>query len=209
MSIPEQTPVASSTIEVAANRLMSKMWLTLGARFNAGRRLRAMQRWSLLTSSVMSLYVIVASAAPLIIPLGLTPKENGALNLVLIGVAIFILILTLLESMGTYELRAERLHECATEISELRNEFDIRLQIGLLGGEEILDFQRRYDSIVRRYPANHEPVDELLYRTRYPELYQIGAMRKALAYAEYYLRPRLPYLLLILAPAIPLWVLLV
>jgi hypothetical protein len=209
MCTPEVDSATRNPVEAAGDLLLSKMWATAGSRFHASRRLKAMNRWSLAATSALSGYVIIASAIPLIIPLGLSSRQNGLLNVILIGVALFILVLTLLESSNSYELRSERLHECATEISELRNSFDIQFRTERINAAYLLEVQKAYDGILRRFPVNHDPVDYRLYKIQYPAGSSMGKCEVLWTRIEHFCRPRIPYLLLIIAPVLALyrWVL--
>lgn len=190
---------------ISGMRLLSKIWTTEGARFNAARRLKAMSRWSLAAQAFLSGYVLLATTAPVFVPFGLTPRDQGLLNLVLVGMALFILILTLLEAANSYEVRAERLHDCAVELSKLKNELEILLNAGhLTAGTSLLEYQQRYDSILGRYSVNHEPVDDKFYRLGYPkdypEIVKLNWLERLLIRSEYYSRPRALYVFLIVVP---------
>lgn len=185
----------------SGEQLRTKMWKTIGARFNAARRLRAMHRWSLTAVSALSAYVIIVTALPVFVPLNITPTQQGWLNFALMGMAIFILVLSLLESSNSYELRAERLHDCATEISQIRNELELRLYSHLtLSVEQISEYQQRYDDTIRRCRENHEPIDYQFFETKHPKDFQLTFLQKTFRTLIYYIKPRAFYLSMIAFP---------
>lgn len=184
------------------DELRRRIWITKGARFNAYNRLKAMHEWSLRSIAFLSAYLIALTLAPYVPVFALTPHQKDAIAFCSIVLAIFILVLSLLESSKNYQLASERLHQCAQELSDLYNDVErIALAPTRSAGDkdaEAGELSHRYAEVVRRYHENHEHVDDQKFRAQYADQFDWGMLRVAWAHAQAWFRTYGPFVLLIM-----------
>jgi len=193
----------------AAEKLLTTVWKTQGARLVGYRRLKAMHRWSLWTIAITSIYVIGLSASPVV--LDLPEVQSRWLALVAAVSAVGILILSLMEAGERYEVRAERMHECALELGRLCGTLDIFLASPPESGadKELNRLRSEYDGILATHKENHEPVDFEKFLASRPDDFPTSALQrlKAITYWWYIVYWR--FALLILVPPVVLMLLFV
>lgn len=148
--------------------LSLKVWTTKGARFQADQRLRAKARMSGISMSIFSAYLIIASLISVYV------DSHAAMNFQLINyfvtaLSIILLVLSQYENSQDYKLRAEKLHQCGLDISELYNEIRIYKTLVPSPSDEITkefctDVAARYQATLSRY-ENHMPIDYAMFKT--------------------------------------------
>ena len=140
--------------------LYRKIWVTRGARFNAHQRLSSKHNWSIAAVSFLSSYVIILTLIQYRPIFSLTIQQNDIISIAAIIIAIFIIVLTLLESSKSHEKKALEFHTCARDISPLY----IRIQqiLSIPPGnqtdavaEELREIAQKYEEILNRCPENH------------------------------------------------------
>lgn len=158
-----------SVLDTEFTKFDKKIWRTIGARFNAYRRLQRKQSASIFSISILSVYLM----AEAIIPEGTLPPEAEKWRKAFVVLAsVFILILSLLEARKSYELKAERLHNNAMELNALYDSFKIS------SNED--DKKKKvedYHKLITACPENHEPCDEALFRASHGHEFGIGCCK--------------------------------
>jgi SMODS and SLOG-associating 2TM effector domain family 5 len=141
--------------ETGAQHLFRSLRITASARFNASRRLRLHERFSLWSISLFSLGLIVF---PLFKPFGI-PTNYGeqVLNFVQVVAAAAILTVSILVNGSNFSERAEKMHRCALELNSLAREAELMIEEGT-DKSKVIDTQRRYEEILARY-ENHANID--------------------------------------------------
>jgi hypothetical protein len=158
----------NDSIAEATSKLAATVWKTHGARLCAHRRLGLMHQASLWTMSIASTYVIALSVA------GLVLQGEGVwqswLPVISIVSATGILALSLVEAAQRYEVRAERLHDCALDLGLLGGRIDDALAAGQASVTRLGQFRHQYNSILVRHKENHATLDYTYYRATQKEL---------------------------------------
>lgn len=150
-----------------ANALLKGIGETARSRFAAAKRLGARdQKYARLTSFA-SAFVIVLTVLPYFFP-----REKvwvDVVNLLCIGMALIILVSSMLQYSRVDGVSAEQHHRCGLELNELRREL-----IGCkrpLGSSEYLSFTKRYGEILQKYSLNHDDIDYLAVKIDRPHEY--------------------------------------
>lgn len=150
------------------DKLDTQVWRTKGARFNAYRRLIKKHHASVFTVSILSLYNIGLNLVPYSGLQGIVSISDLSTSSIFISV--FILILSLLEFSKGYELKAERLHNNAMELSQFYSE----LQIVKAENQKLtIDLTERYHTIIKSCPENHSPQDDNKFKTEHPHVFDL------------------------------------
>jgi len=147
--------------------LSLKVWTTKGARFQADQRLKAKARMSNISMSIFSAYLIIASLISVYVG-----SHNAAnfqlINYFVTALSIILLVLSQYESSQDYKSRAEKLHQCGLDVSEIYNEIRIfKTLVPSPSNETIKDFCEniavRYQEILSKY-ENHLPIDYAIFK---------------------------------------------
>ena len=147
----------NSTIE----ELYDRIWKTKSARLNAYQRLSKTYFLSSYATSLLSVYVIILS---LLQPFKIISSENTiqTINFATICVSVTLLVFVLMESSMQYNLKAEKFHDCAKEISKLFKKYEFIKENTSLNEEDkykkFKNIQTKYDKIIDLY-ENHRPID--------------------------------------------------
>ncbi|WP_293915524.1 MULTISPECIES: SLATT domain-containing protein [unclassified Sphingobacterium] len=147
--------------------LSLKVWTTKGARFQADQRLRAKARMSNISMSIFSAYLIIASLISVYVD-NHTNNNFQLINYFVTALSIILLVLSQYENAQDYKLRAEKLHQCGLDISEIYNEVRIFKTLTGSTDEEIRVFCKnisyRYQAILSKY-ENHMSIDYSMFKT--------------------------------------------
>lgn len=154
--------------------LSLKVWTTKGARFQADQRLRARARMSGISMSVFSAYLIIASLISVYVGSHATMNFQ-LINYFVTALSIILLVLSQYESAQDYKLRAEKLHQCGLDVSELYNEIRIYKTLVPSPSDEMTkafcgDVASRYQAILSKY-ENHMPIDYAMFKTTQPHYF--------------------------------------
>jgi hypothetical protein len=161
--------VSNSELKAYAELVNARIWKTKGSRFNAARRLNNKYQFSLSSISILSIYGI---AIPLLQGIVKNPqcKElNDIYNVISLILSVFTLVISLLEGAKNYQLRAEKLHKNAVELSELQRKLEY-VMVSQLGDadfrQKVGDISVKYEELIKECPENHEPEDYDLFRAQ-------------------------------------------
>ncbi len=135
------------------DNLLSKFWFTKGTRFTADEKLRAKNRWSTLSLSMMSIYLIFIYCVDLI---GIVPTDEKIyMALCVLFLSLFSLVINLLETAKNQTLEAKQMHDCALEVQNLYHELQLRLENKTANSDYKESLRKKYNEILAKYP-NHE-----------------------------------------------------
>lgn len=138
-----------------------KMWSTKGSRFNCDKRLSTKGKISNVGLAIISAYLIIASLITVFgLELGIS---QNALNFIITGLSILVLVFSQFENAQNYELNAKMHHDSGLKISELYNELRIfkTLKQNPSSYEMISfakDITKRYESVLNT-SGNHSRID--------------------------------------------------
>ena len=151
-------------LEDNKKRLLSDMKRTKGARFNAAERLEQRYHQRNQKTAFASIAVIILTIIPAFIPL--SPVLNAFMSLLTVGSSIIILAFTLLQYSFSDARKAEQLDRCALEINTLRRRLNLDPNVTAIS---LMEYAQQYDSILAKYPVNHNEEDTARYRSEHPE----------------------------------------
>jgi hypothetical protein len=187
-----------------SSELDHKMWITKGARFNAHERLMSKHKWSTATVSFLSGYVILVSLLEYIKPISMNTDQINLMTFVAIALAVFILVLSLLEASKSYERKAVEQHDCGRKISTLYAKLR-QLRASEIESSNNHDFYRQCESISSEYERilnecheNHDVIDNDLFRIRHPEKFNFMWYKRFEVYVRVWLSTWFIYATIIL-----------
>lgn len=135
--------------------LRRRMGVTSGSRFNAARRLSAVDRSFNLVLSLVSVAIIALTVVPYIYEI--SDGSNRLIALFTIAASVALLVLTNLNTGNQNMVLSEQLHRCALEVNEVSRELD-----AALAGNDDSGTSRcakNYSEILQKYSVNHEKID--------------------------------------------------
>jgi hypothetical protein len=139
----------------AANRLYRSIRDTARSRFVAARRLSDRDFKIVRISSFASGFLIINSILPYF--LDRAEEKSDVLNLASVGLALTILISTLLQFSRVDSVSAEQHHRSGLELNELSRQMD-----GFsphISNQQYKRFADKYNAILQKYSINHDPID--------------------------------------------------
>lgn len=183
-----------TTDEVKA-KLDTKIWRTVGARFNAYRRYSAKQNFSNFTLAFLAVWNLALEVLPASF---ISAEHESLISPMSILVSVFLLVLSLLESSKGYELKAERLHNNAMELNEIYSDLqEVKTDEGLSL------VRKKYHAALRACTENHSSEDSLLFQTEHPSIFKHKHGWRVCIRAYCYFRIYGFFLLLLLLPLLP------
>ncbi|MBW9115172.1 SLATT domain-containing protein [Rhizobium cauense] len=145
---------------MSAEKLLKDMHQTKGARFAAHHRLTRMHEMGGYTISIISFFVICISVYLVMFQAEYSPLYGKYLTFISVAISVLIIILSLQDGSKNYLLRAEMMHNCAREVLATYRELS---NIKEPSDQDVQEYSRRYQSIIDRYPYNHESIDRKVY----------------------------------------------
>lgn len=146
-----------SNLEKVCEKFDRQIWRTIGARFNASRRLQRKQNASVFSISILSVYLMIEAVIP---PSFIKNIDPVSINSVVILASVFILILSLLEARKSYELKAERLHNSAIALNKVYGMWQLD-KANEVGARKCIE---EYHVLISTCSENHEPIDDAVFR---------------------------------------------
>ncbi len=189
--------------------LKHKIWSTKGTRFTADSRLKIIAKYSTLSISFLSAYLIIfglVSVYNLYNPNVINPN---VIAFTITSLSILILVFSLLENAQNYPVKAKNFHDCALDLADLYNELqNYKSYENDADESQKLRFcqglQKEYQNILRRY-ENHAPIDNKIFRIKHPDYYPIKWYEWILTPFVYFMNTRLIYLMMMLIPGFILY----
>lgn len=155
-------------------QLRRRIWITKGSRFEASRKLSFQGQLSITSISFLSVYAIAISIIQNTVDsTSQCSNLNNLYTITAILLSVFILVLSLLEGLKNYQLRAERLYNNAKELSQLYKKLKfflscLNLEVFTENDpyEFIYNIQKQYDDLIDRCQENHDPDDYWLFKAK-------------------------------------------
>lgn len=175
--------------------LATRIWKTKGSRFNAARRLNNKYQFSLSSISILSIYGISIPIVQSIVKNSQCQQINDIYNALSLILSVFTLVISLLESAKNYQLRAEKLHGNAVDISRLQRELE-HLIISKSGEADFIEnlgnICFRYEDLIKDCPENHAPEDYSLFMVQNRKDFKLSLInglyiRMKLVFIDYWL----------------------
>lgn len=172
---------SNSDLDTYVASLKSRIWKTKGSRFNAARRLRSNYQFSLNSISILSIYGIAIPILQGVVKNSQCQEVNSIYNAISLILSVFTLAISLLEGAKNYQIRAEKLHNNAVEISNLQRKLDYLL-LNKSGNANFLqqlgNLSDRYENLIKECPENHEPEDYDLFMVQNKKDFGINWFRE-------------------------------
>lgn len=196
-------------MEQEVNRWYKKLWETKGSRFVAARRLELHDKFSTITVSLISVYIISLNLL-ILIP---ESKRNIILSDInitysTICLSILVLAVSLIIASRNYKMRADKYHECGRRIDKIYDEVCIWKNTSNIPTQyDIAKISEDYLKFLDKY-ENHTHLDYLTFKAdrldqykeiKYPKLFwiRIKFMFYAQAVAFYLIAILSPLILLL------------
>lgn len=166
----EQNPFTSDPqLGEHAIRLIEKMHLTQGARFEASRRHKKKNRISLVSIITLSLYAILFSLITTfdkVVP----NEKKDVLAMLSIFMSSFILAFSVYEALKRYDARSEAFLVSARSISTLRDNLTALYMSTKLTWVDIKEIEHDYQAILATHADNHADPDYEIFRGKIGKL---------------------------------------
>lgn len=196
----------AETLPTRFDQLHHSVRDTARIRFHFAHRLSRQARLSQWTIAILSVALILIS---LISGLGIHTSLSGPVQTVVqVGLAVLVLVFSLLIGSENYSLRADKAHRCGVDLNYLMRKLESYR--GKDGPDERYEyFSDRYYEVLNQY-ENHDDIDYLTFtlsaserKDKYPHRGQY-ILAWFFIYGRYWLG-FLPYLLLFFMVGFALW----
>ena len=155
--------------------LKHKLWSTRGSRFRASERLKTKNKYSLLSMSILSAYLIIFGLLSVYNLFNAKGISENLIPFTITSVSIFLLVFSLFENSKNYSVRAIQFHDCALEISRLYNELQTFKSYDKEATQsEKKEFskkiQDKYQMVLEKY-ENHLQIDNKIFKLGHRDYY--------------------------------------
>ncbi|WP_407660170.1 SLATT domain-containing protein [Marinifilum fragile] len=187
--------------------LKHKIWSTRGSRFQAADRLNAKNKYSLLSTSFLSAYLIIFGLLSVYDLYNISKVSDNIIPFTITSLSIFLLIFTLFENSKNYTKRAIDYHNCALELARLYNELQCFKSYNAECEKEdkksfSMNIQNRYQSILEQYD-NHLQIDNKIFKLQHLDYYDhIKWHNVVYIKISYFIQTYFWYIVSIFTPAI-------
>jgi hypothetical protein len=145
-------------------RLLWRMKVTKGSRFNSSKRLEARDRRMTALVAWASIFVIILTICPVFLK---SPDRIITLiNMATVCLSLVILCASLLQYSNGDQGRAEQLHRCALEIGGVHRRLEADQACA---GQGLQTYADEYSKALERYSINHDDVDYQQYMVERPD----------------------------------------
>jgi hypothetical protein len=151
-----------------------KLGRTRGTRFRAYDRFTNLSKLSEITSSFLSSYVIIIA----IIGIFFSNYENEYAEYIpylTIIIALILLVFNLTESKKEFKMNAEKMHNCARELTRLHLKLTSICNLQLNEKKELekyLEISKQYATILEKYDG-HSNKDYQIFKVNHPNDYEL------------------------------------
>jgi hypothetical protein len=198
-------PFARDFEDQSLRSLYRKMKKTALARFECATRMRRHQTYSLWTISIFSAGLIIF---PIVQAFGIPIHvSTGWFNVMQVGLALMVLVLSLLISANNVGDKAEKMHRCGLEVNALCHEAVPFCRTDTHDEAKYEFFRVRYAQILAVY-ENHDPIDFDKVKLLLPDEYKLTGPQRFSIHARSWVNFWM-YAFLMLALVTCLWFVLI
>jgi len=198
-------PFNLKNMEQEIRRWYKKLWETKGARFIAAKRFETHEKWSTITISIVSVYIICLNLSVLV-PNRSKLLSTDNITFSTICLSIFVIVISIILSSRNYKVMANKFHDCGREISEIYDKVCIwKNNPDLVIPEDIFELIKEYNLLLQKYDINHSRLDyEMFIRDNIAEYNNIKCPKCFILRInlKYFLDTIFRYLIFILIPLI-------
>jgi len=146
-------------MEQEINRWLKKLWVTKGARFIAAKRFEQHDKWSIITISIVSVYIIFLNLAVLI-PHRPSILSNENITFSTICLSILVIVISVILSTRNYKVVSNKFHDCGREITEIYDKVCIwKINPSKVTEADLMELVKEYNSLLKKYDINHSRLD--------------------------------------------------
>ena len=152
-------------MEQEIDRWYKKLWETKGSRFNAASRLELHDKFSTITVSLVSVYIISLNLLVLY-PEAHRNKlfSNTNITYSTVCLSVLVLAISLIISSRNYKMRADKHHECGRRIDEIYDKVCILKNTSTTPSQyDISKVSEVYLKLLDKY-ENHTHLDYLIFK---------------------------------------------
>lgn len=155
--------------------LKHKLWSTRGSRLRASERLKTKEKYSILSISFLSAYLIIFGLLSVYNLFNENRISEDLIPFSITSVSIFLLVFSLFENSKNYSIRALEFHNCSLKISRLYNELQTFKSYNKSATiDELREFttrlQDRYQTVLENY-ENHSQIDNITFKLEHRDYY--------------------------------------
>ena len=148
--------------------LRTQAWRTMGARYNAARRLKRRDFIATFSIAMFSLIgIAVAVVQKVYAPKAASDLDNY-LTVLSVCIGLFVLVISLIEWGLAGAVKADALHRNAEELNQHHRKIKQVLAASVDPSEAVVtSLREEYERIKAGCSFNHEPVDDVLFRSQH------------------------------------------
>ncbi len=155
--------------------LKHKLWSTRGSRLRASERLKTKEKYSVLSLSFLTAYLIIFGLLSVYNLFNDNIISENLIPFSITSVSIFLLVFSLFENSKNYSIRSFQFHNCSLEISRLYNELQtFKTYDKSASVEELKEFtmqlQDKYQTVLEKY-ENHLQIDNKIFKLDHRDYY--------------------------------------
>lgn len=159
-------------METEINRWYKKLWETKGSRFIAAKRYELHEKWSTITISIVSVYIISLNLAILIPnrPKILSPEN---ITFSTICLSILVIVISVILSSRNYKGTANKFHDCGRDITEIYDKVCIwRSNPSIVKNKDFKKLIKEYNALLKKYDINHSQLDFDMFKSNNIDSYE-------------------------------------
>jgi len=166
--------------------LKHKIWSTRGSRLRASERLKTQEKYSTLSLSILSAYLIIFGLLSVYNLFNDNKISERLMPFTITSISIFLLVFSLFENSKNYSIRSLEYHNCALKISRLYNELQTFKSYNKTATiDEIKEFtiqlQDKYQTVLENY-ENHLQIDNKIFKLDHRDYYTEIKWYEAIGY---------------------------
>lgn len=173
-----------------AETFLLTMRVTAKCRFNAANRLGNLNKFSFLTTTLLSLgliFIPLAQNSDIDIAI-----KQGVINMMQIFLAVSVLVYSIIIGTSKYEVRSEKLTACGDSLKELIRKLNKKIKENSLELNELEDYQVTYAHIISK-TENPQNVDYIIATLDMGRDYKITGLRRLHLKIKSYFLLFIPY----------------
>lgn len=168
-------------MEEELERWYKKVWTTKGIRFAAAKRYELHEKWSTITISLVSVYIICINLLVLL-PNRPDYLSNEIITFSTISLSILVIVISVIVNNMNYRHLAHKFHDCGREITVLYDKVCLlKTNISEVDKNDMKELSKDYNAILKSYDINHTNLDYLVFqqenskdfKIEYPILFNI------------------------------------
>lgn len=154
-------------------RWYKKLWITKGVRFAASKRYELHDKWSTITISLVSIYIICINLL-VFFPNRPSYLSNDNITFSTISLSILVIVISIIVNNMNYKHLSHRFHDCGREITILYDHICLlRNNPENVQQDDIKEIINKYHGIIKTYDINHKNLDYHFFIKDYPEEFKI------------------------------------